>query len=391
MANKFNIISSSLMPVNETLSEELPVFIDAQAITPIPGNTARSVSSDPWAIGAPVVYVLNDDPLPDGDYSFIRSDIIYTMRIVDGFITSLGTPTNYSYPIYNSCEDYFNLSPLDNYYYNDISMTYYSNEFGLDVDKLNGTYNFYPNIITYIEGIQDSAERTCPYQYTLYENCSDAATVSNAGGTIYTTSQASGFIMGITEIYTDADLTTPYTSNIGYIYDGDPYYFETGPTGIVENYNPCETGNTLIAYNHFQDYFDNTNSIEIFIDMEEALTVGTMVYTDIWLSTLKTDDFIYNGLHYMINDGEIVDIEDYNIAPFSSGLYTSCSLTTPIVDTYYFRSDGMLQLGDRVYIVTDGLIPSSWGVLSYGDFVYNNWRYQTQSDGSVTNAYPCET
>ena len=157
----------------------------------------------------------------------------------------------------------------------------------------------------------------------------------------------------------------------------------------AENASQCTPGTSHIVFGTMQDYFQNIDEVSVFTGSGETLTIGTVVYTDLRRTTYA-GDFIFNGLHYVLTDGEITSIEDYGIDGFSD-IYSSCGAITPLGYSYYFRADGLLDIGNTVYNNVDGLTPASWSPLTYSSFVYNNQTFDVNGSGVVTGSYLCGT
>ncbi len=153
--------------------------------------------------------------------------------------------------------------------------------------------------------------------------------------------------------------------------------------------NTVDPGIAYSVYNTFQDYFDAIGEYDVFIAQSDTLTIGTVVYTNVYM-TNPASDFVYNGLHYVLTDGEITSIEDYEVSSFSQ-LYSDCSELALYGSILYFRSDGMLEINDKVWISMGGLAPSGWNVLSYGTFVHDFKTFSTNESGLVSNIIPCSS
>lgn len=387
MANKFHIIASSGQSNTVDPIISYPTFTDIGATLIPDGGYAKST----WSVGAEVLNSTTNIPLNDGKYTYNDGyGHIASFEVISGNIVSLGTPCDTVQSVYADCENYFINNVDSNYYLNSNTEVYYESQFGLDNEKLDGVYSFYPYEYTFDEGLLvGDPERICPYKYPYYTNCEDASIGSPQLGSVYTNTPVGDFEISTTIFYTDAELTTFAEFLDIYIYaGGDSYYLSISAAGILSDFQECVYGTAYSVYSTFQDYNEAIGEYDVFLSPSDTFTIGTYVYTNAFLSS-PASDFIYNGLHYVLTDGEITSIEDYEVASFSE-LYSDC-YNTDYGAILYFRSDGMLEINDKVWTSMGGLTPDDWTVLSYGTFVHDFKLINTNGLGRVIELIPCSS
>jgi len=387
MANKFHIIISSAEQTNADPVYSYPTFTDVAGSSNIPDG---GYASSAWITGATVFNTSTETPLANGKYTY-DDGTLRSFEVNDGTIISMGRPCDGAAYEYASCEDFFANASSGTYYSNSLlePITFYSSQYGLDSEKLDGVYSFHPYEYTFNEGlIVGDPARICPYDYPYYANCEDAANGSPVIGTLYSSSSPYNLEIGLTSFYTDIGLTTTAGALNTHIHASNARYISTSSLGILAENVECATGTAYLVYNTFQDYFDAIGEYDVFIAQSDTLTIGTVVYTNVYM-TNPASDFVYNGLHYVLTDGEIMDINDYGVAPFSN-VYSDC-ISTPFGPTLYFRSDGLLEPTNTVWLSVGGLDPGSWTVLSYSSFVYDFKTFSTNGSGQVIDSIPCSS
>jgi hypothetical protein len=212
--------------------------------------------------------------------------------------------------------------------------------------------------------------------FTVYGNCSDAASQTNSF-TIYISNFYNALDDGAI-IYSDSNLTTPHTADI--IYNGMVY--SVNFDGMIVDSAVCGSVSWTM-FNTCSDYKTNTNPVTIYTAFTNNITLGTVLYVDSGLTITQNGNVIYNGNILSPDSGTIVYI---NPCVLSWTAYNSCSAyenATNSFELYTNSSDNSLQVGATVYSDINTNVPRTV------TFINNSTIFDVNGSGAITDLTKC--
>lgn len=237
----------------------------------------------------------------------------------------------------------------------------------LNIEYANQTFVYENDTYTTDgSGIIDTVA-VCYSQYTTYDDCAQSNET-----TLYSTYGIPTLLNNT--VYYDSNLSTAAANIASFVYGSNIYRTNASGVVLLPASGPTSCPNAFTIY----DDCANTTATTVY-SVSGSIVNGTIIFTNINLTTPYVGSFVYNGEQYEANGSGVVSYITSCPTIYSYSVYDNCDNSN--ATTVYSYSSSISE-GAELY--TDDSLTTTFE----GQFVYNSDVW-TATNGYVTYNQPC--